>query len=66
MNTAELMDDALSPDDGLLHLQLEIARRADQLARTRGAGFTGETDLNCWLEAEREVLSSTREAGMCV
>ena len=66
MNTAEQIDDAVAPNDDLLHLQLEIARRADQLARTRGAQFTGKTDLSCWLEAEREVLSSTREYGACV
>ena len=56
MNTAELIDDAALPNDEMLQVQLLIARRADQLARSRATQSDGNTDLNCWLEAEREVL----------
>ncbi len=43
------------PADVLLTLQLQVARRADELVRTRaeGAGL----NLYCWLLAESEVLS---------
>lgn len=43
--------------DGLLTLQLRVARRADELARAR-VEF-GRLNLHCWLLAEREVLRET-------
>ena len=42
--------------DGLLHLQLRVARRADELAATRERGSI--LNLHCWLLAETEVLGS--------
>jgi hypothetical protein len=42
-------------EDGLLTLQLRVARRADELTRTR-VGTPG-LNLHCWLLAEREILS---------
>ncbi|MEO6004851.1 MAG: hypothetical protein ABIZ04_24295 [Opitutus sp.] len=42
--------------DGLLHLQLRVARRADELAATRERGTI--LNLHCWLLAETEVLGS--------
>lgn len=57
MNTAELIEYAVSPEADLLQLQLEIARRADELAQSRASNDGGNDDRNCWLEAEKEVLS---------
>ena len=57
MNTAELIEYAVSPEADLLQLQLEIARRADELAQSRAGNGSGSDDRNCWLEAEKEVLS---------
>jgi hypothetical protein len=56
MNTVEQIDDAVIRDD-LLQLELQIARRADRLAQSRGNRCSEEDDLICWQEAEREVLS---------
>jgi hypothetical protein len=42
--------------DHLLHLELMIARRADELARETGA----RGDLDLWLEAERQILVQQR------
>jgi hypothetical protein len=43
--------------DKLSRLQLEVARRADELAQTHRAAADAKSDRECWLEAEREVLS---------
>ena len=43
---------ALDESDHLLHLELMIARRADELARNT----RHRRDLDLWLEAEREIL----------
>ena len=40
--------------DRLTHWQLRIAQRADQLAAKMARGR--DQDLECWLQAEREVL----------
>jgi hypothetical protein len=37
--------------DPLLDLELQIARRADELAKERASGL----NLHCWLLAEREI-----------
>ncbi len=42
----------LSDRDRLLMLELQIARRADELVREKGFA----ADLDIWLEAEHEVL----------
>jgi len=43
-----------SPDGALLRLQIQVARRADTLARQ--AGRASGRDLVHWLQAESEVL----------
>lgn len=43
--------------DLLFTLQLEVARKADELARARGG--SGGLNLECWLIAEAEVLGAT-------
>jgi hypothetical protein len=43
-------------EDRLMALHVQIARRADELAQQQAAQQTRETDLQLWLEAEREVL----------
>ena len=56
MNPAAPFVDAAPTGDGLLHLQLQIARRADELARESG-GFSGQwSDWELWREAEAEIL----------
>jgi hypothetical protein len=44
----------LPADDVLLRWQLDVAMRADELARGIPAGR--DRDLRVWLQAEREVL----------
>ena len=44
-----------APDD-LLDVELQIARRADQLAMELTAPGDGASQLYCWLRAEREVF----------
>lgn len=43
-------------DDALFALELDIARKADELARSQGR--EGDLSLHCWLMAEAEVLGS--------
>lgn len=62
MKTIERADDAVDAKDELMELQLRIARRADELARSRRGQET--TDWECWSEAEHEVLSEAGGAGM--
>lgn len=42
--------------DALTDLELEVARRADELARVRAR--TTSLNLHCWLLAEAEVLTA--------
>jgi hypothetical protein len=42
--------------DALLELQLSVARRADELARTQKPGTS--MNLHCWLLAEAEILGA--------
>ena len=51
MNTVEPIDQLGMTDHDLLQVQLQIARRADELVQA-GCG----SDRDCWLQAEREVL----------
>lgn len=44
-------------DDPLVQLQLEVARRADELAN-HGTTRTS-LNLHCWLQAEHEVLGAS-------
>ncbi len=46
-----------STDDASIGVLRLIARRADELRRSSGAGHRAG-DLECWLQAEREVLAS--------
>jgi hypothetical protein len=41
-------------EDGLLALQSQVARKADELARTQIDG--AHLHLHCWLLAEREIF----------
>jgi hypothetical protein len=49
-----LMASALT-DEGLLGLQLRIAKRADEIAPTEVRGMF--RDIEYWLQAERDVLA---------
>ena len=64
MNTAELIEYAVSPEAELLQLQLEIARRADELAQSRAGDGSERDDRNCWIKAEKEVLSRIAEPAL--
>jgi hypothetical protein len=44
------------PLDDLARLQLRVARRADEIARTHRSRYL---NVHCWLLAEAEVLRST-------
>jgi hypothetical protein len=57
MDTAQLIEHAVSPGADLLPVQLQIARRADEIAQSRSGTRSGSDDWNCWIEAEKEVLS---------
>jgi hypothetical protein len=50
----------LTWDDELFHLQLRVARRADELSR--GSPASRAHDLEIWFQAEREVLEGSRES----
>lgn len=52
----------ISPDDQLYELELNIARRADELARVRPSGGSAKRDRETWTRAENEVLSSAMTA----
>ena len=64
MNTAELIEYAASPEAEWLQLQLEIARRADELAQSRAAHGSEDDDRHCWINAEKEVLSRIAEPAL--
>jgi len=42
-------------EEGLLGLQLRVAKRADEIAQTGARGMF--CDIECWLRAERDVLA---------
>jgi len=44
--------------DALFALELDIARKADELARERGVA--DGWNLQCWLQAEAEILAARR------
>jgi hypothetical protein len=50
--------DVTDTDDRIVQWHVQIARRADELARRFAGRHNRETDLRCWLEAEREILAS--------
>lgn len=62
MNTAEQFHGGMCNEADLLQLEIEIARRADELAMSRGTARDHAADWDCWLEAEREVLHAVHEA----
>jgi hypothetical protein len=47
---------APTTEDELMDFQLRVARRADELSQSRGRHT--QTDLERWLDAERDVLAS--------
>lgn len=51
----DALESPIAPADDLDRLELQIARRADEL--TLRAGVRGR-DLEHWLQAEREVIGS--------
>jgi hypothetical protein len=59
MTTMSKTDLSLT-ENRLVQLHVEIARRADQLAQRQRGPRSREIDLQCWLEAEREVLGRVR------
>jgi hypothetical protein len=44
-------------DDPLFELELQVARRADELARQTPTGHSAVRDRQTWREAERECLA---------
>lgn len=57
MHTATVNGDAPHAGDDLFNLELAIARRADELARTHGG--KGGLNLHCWCLAEREIFGKS-------
>jgi hypothetical protein len=47
---------APTTEDELMDFQLRVARRADELSQSRGRHT--QSDLERWLDAERDVLAS--------
>jgi hypothetical protein len=47
-------------EDELAQLHLEIAKRADEIAARRGGARDPQSSLECWLQAENEVLTEPR------
>lgn len=43
-------------EDKILKFHLQVAQRADELARQTPGTRDRETDRKCWLDAERDVL----------
>lgn len=69
MNGAEQNHAGVFPameDQKLLRLQLRIAQRADELAQSRMSERNPDLDLQCWLEAEREILNRCGGAGLAL
>jgi hypothetical protein len=61
MNTPELIQDNGTTETDLTQLQLQIARRADELARANVGRLKESNDLDCWLQAEREIIGRMAE-----
>lgn len=59
MNLLAQFDRKVRDEADVLQLALEIARRADLLAAARGAPRRHQDDVECWLEAERQILNGT-------
>ena len=57
MKTAVRLDALVHDDLDLLQLELEIARRADELRRF-SVGLRDLRDRECWLRAEAEVFET--------
>lgn len=43
-------------DDSLVHLQIRVAQRADELARVNPSGGSARRDRETWVRAEAELL----------
>jgi hypothetical protein len=58
MNRSVSVPPSFAPttEDELMDFQLRVARRADELSQTRGRHT--QSDLERWLDAERDVLAS--------
>ena len=61
MNTPMLFADCVRDHADLLLLEINIARRADELSQLRGPSCNWHDDVECWLEAEREMLCAHAE-----
>lgn len=57
LTTEQIPEDLDVPNDDLTQLELQIARRADELIRVRGCDGT----LHPWIQAEREIISQSLE-----
>lgn len=67
MNGAEQnQNPVLQTENDLLQLQLLIAQRADELARSRRFERSPDRDWQCWLDAEREVMARRLEQEMAL
>lgn len=58
MTITSHFNECIRDEADLLELEIQIARRADQLARQHLTDRDHDDDLRCWLEAEEDVLSS--------
>jgi len=58
MNSATRLPLCINDDIDLLQLELEIARRADELRSLRGYDTECATDRALWIEAEEDVLAA--------
>jgi hypothetical protein len=56
MNLLAQFDRKVRAEADLLQFEREIARRADLLAAARGGPSSQQDDVECWLEAERQIL----------
>ncbi len=59
MNLLAQFDRKVRDESDLLGLEQEIARRADVLATARSDRVGRQADVECWLEAERQILQGT-------
>jgi len=65
MTTAAFFTEFIHDNPDLLQLEVEIARRADELADHVASGSRVETDRDCWLRAEAEVLTRSLSQRRC-
>jgi hypothetical protein len=59
MNLLAQFDRKVRDEADLLQFEREIARRADLLAAARGGPSSQQEDVECWLEAERQILQGS-------